>query len=193
MHVKGSESRRSKSLVNDMEARAVAHLCVYLRERLALSGDKGSLHSRVGVISPYAQQTSQIRRQLRERPADEATRAALTAIEVATVDAYQGREKDYIIVSCVRAGQGGGIGFLKDAARLNVMITRARLGLYILGDAETLRSDPMWCALLDDAKVSAYSDLDKIHTHARILSRNHVRAQIQIYAHTHRHIHTHAN
>lgn len=64
---------------------------------------------------------------------------------VATIDAFQGREKDFIIMSCVRSNNNGNIGFLKDRRRLNVAITRAKCSLILVGNSECLsRGDPLW-------------------------------------------------
>merc|ERR1711862_560343 len=74
--------------------------------------------------------------------------ALYEAIEVASVDAFQGREKDFILVSCVRCSESQGIGFLSDPRRLNVALTRARLGLILLGNPRVLSKNPLWAALL---------------------------------------------
>lgn len=69
-------------------------------------------------------------------------------VEVASVDAFQGREKDYIILSCVRANEHQGIGFLNEPRRLNVALTRARYGVIIVGNPKALSRHSMWNNLL---------------------------------------------
>lgn len=85
-------------------------------------------------------------------------------VEVSTVDAFQGREADVMILSCVRApkhGQAGslqrtastGVGFLQDVRRMNVAITRARRSLWVLGHLMTLHQSRPWRKLAEHAAV----------------------------------------
>lgn len=87
------------------------------------------------VISPYRAQVQYLRRLLKK---DAFFRPFRGLITVHTVDGFQGQERDVIFISLVRANENGQIGFLRDLRRMNVAITRARMKLLILGDADTL-------------------------------------------------------
>ena len=71
------------------------------------------------------------------------------SVEVRSVDGYQGREKDIIIISAVRSNRAGRVGFLRDWRRLNVAVTRAKSGLIVVGDSATLSRDPNWKAFIE--------------------------------------------
>lgn len=102
------------------------------------------LSSDVGIVTPYSAQVKHVTELAQNRlrtfkPAE---------LEIQSVDAYQGREKELILMSAVRSNNKGKVGFLGDWRRLNVAITRAKRGLIVLGDPRTLRYDPHWGAYL---------------------------------------------
>jgi len=87
------------------------------------------------VISPYQAQIYLLRRLIKK---SQKLRPIRRHITVETVDAFQGQERDVIIMSLVRANDNGQIGFLQDLRRMNVALTRARHKVMIIGDSKTL-------------------------------------------------------
>jgi regulator of nonsense transcripts 1 len=96
----------------------------------------GILPSQIGVITPYEGQRSYVVNYMQYNGS--LKKDLYKEVEVASVDAFQGREKDYIILSCVRSNEHQGIGFLNDPRRLNVALTRAKYGMVILGNPKVL-------------------------------------------------------
>ena len=106
----------------------------------------------IGIIAPYAAQISLLTRLLNTNAAyrtrfDETLGSyramQLSNIEIKTVDGFEGREKEVIIFSTVRNNTGGYIGFLADRRRLNVGLTRAKRGLFVVGSISTLKAGKM--------------------------------------------------
>lgn len=96
----------------------------------------GVMPSQIGVVTPYEGQRSYIVQYMQFNGS--LRKDLYKEIEVASVDAFQGREKDYIILSCVRSNEHQGIGFLSDPRRLNVALTRAKYGVVLLGNPKIL-------------------------------------------------------
>ena len=96
----------------------------------------GVVPAQIGIVTPYEGQRSYIVNYMQFNGS--LKKDLYKEIEVASVDAFQGREKDYIILSCVRSNEHQGIGFLNDPRRLNVALTRAKYGIVILGNPKVL-------------------------------------------------------
>lgn len=94
----------------------------------------------IGVITPYEGQRAFLLNKLFSNNSGK--------LEISNVDGFQGREKEFIIVSLVRSNSFQEIGFLNDKRRMNVALTRAKHGLYIIGDISTLHSNKMWEKLI---------------------------------------------
>ncbi|EPE08021.1 dna-binding protein smubp-2 [Ophiostoma piceae UAMH 11346] len=148
--VTGEQSRgaRGQSLVNENEVRVALQLYRRFMEVASHSKDGGTFQGKIGIITPYKAQLFA----LRQRFADQYGPGVLDTVDFNTTDAFQGRECDIIIFSCVRASPTGGIGFMTDIRRMNVGLTRARSSLWILGDSRALRQGEFWRALIEDAK-----------------------------------------
>lgn len=118
----------SKSIINNFEAEISSKIA---QDYLTI----GVNQEDIGIISPYADQVKIIQ--------------DMTPVEVKTVDGFQGREKEIIIISTVRSNENGNIGFLRDLRRLNVAITRAKRKLIIIGNKNTLKVDPTYERLIN--------------------------------------------
>lgn len=95
--------------------------------------DAGVQAEHIAVIAPYAAQVRLLREQL-----------AVPGLEIDSVDGFQGREKEAVIVSLVRSNRDNDIGFLADVRRINVALTRARRFLLVIGDSATLAVHPFY-------------------------------------------------
>lgn len=127
------------SYLNRAEASAV--------ERVVTEFLKGGVKpEQIGVITPYEGQRAFVVSHMQK--AGSLRSALYKDIEVASVDSFQGREKDLIILSCVRSNEQQGIGFLNDPRRLNVALTRAKYGVVIVGNAKVLSRHALWNNLL---------------------------------------------
>lgn len=141
------------SLYNQHEADAAVELLRFFRKRYPAE----FIGRRIGIITPYKYQLSL----LRSRFSNVFGSSNIANIEFNTVDGFQGREVDILLLSTVRAARSNSatsgiksssIGFVADVRRMNVALTRAKLSLWILGNARTLQTNSNWAALVKDAK-----------------------------------------
>ena len=91
----------------------------------------------IAVIAPYSAQVRLLRQ-----------RIAHSEVEVDSVDGFQGREKEAVIVSLVRSNRENEIGFLEDIRRMNVALPRARRKLIVIGDSATIAAHPFYQRLV---------------------------------------------
>lgn len=115
-----SKLNSSDSYINNLEAEIALEISqMYL--------DKGIKKKNIGIIATYADQVSLIGKKAK--------------VDVKSADGFQGGERDIIIASMVRSNEYGKIGFLKDMKRLNVLLTRAKKKLIVIGNRKTLESN----------------------------------------------------
>ena len=136
---------RGHSLINIAEI----DVALKLYERLITDCKGYDFKGKIGIITPYKSQLRELRSQFAQKYGD----SVLTTVEFNTTDAFQGRESEVIIFSCVRASFSGGIGFLSDIRRMNVGITRAKSSLWVLGNSQSLMRGEFWGRLIKDAKI----------------------------------------
>lgn len=157
--VESQEAKESTSKVNRMEVEVVCEILTFLNDLFAdlnhPAYKDGKWKDAVAVISPYAKQVELLQKSIME--VLHVDRSQPCPIDVNTVDGFQGREKDFVIFSAVRAHaltkeellgddsrRKTNVGFLGDERRMNVALTRARLNLFVVGNGRHLAGNPNW-------------------------------------------------
>ncbi len=142
--MRGSRERRGPggALRNETEVRVAAHVVRLLDERCPRELS-------MAVIAMYAEQVERLRQALGRRKFKR-------SVKIDTVDSFEGREEDLVVISLVRSNERGRIGFLRVPNRLNVAVSRAKRLVVCIGDAATLRSgeESMYGVLVEAARES---------------------------------------
>ncbi|KAJ8908284.1 hypothetical protein NDN08_008375 [Rhodosorus marinus] len=138
-----SESSTTRSWRNTDEAELSLVLYEQLRKQFPQVPP-----STVGIITPYKGQVTEIQNRFKKS----LERDEFKQLDINSIDGFQGREKDIVIFSCVRARKYHGVGFLADERRMNVALTRARFALWIIGSARTLRTNEHWRKVIENAQ-----------------------------------------
>ncbi|KPI97309.1 Helicase SEN1 [Papilio xuthus] len=138
VNIPSGDKGQGPSGVNEMEAWGVARLGVALQAELrtrALS---------LAVITPYSAQRDIIKNYITALQG-----TCDSQVEVNTVDSFQGQERDVVVVSLARSR---GLGFLTDAGRMNVMLTRAKHALLVCLNTQAIMRNDQWRTLVEDAQ-----------------------------------------
>ncbi|XP_057317089.1 uncharacterized protein LOC130662285 [Hydractinia symbiolongicarpus] len=136
--VKGVEKSRGTSFYNEEEAEQVRHIVTYL------TCDNNVRNKHIAVLSLYKGQVLRLRQ-------------SLDLVEVNSIDGFQGREAEVIIVSTVRCNRQ--LGFSDDKKRLNVLLTRAKRGLIVIGHRDTLSTSYIWKGWIDSVVEKTGNDI----------------------------------
>ncbi|KAM7208050.1 P-loop containing nucleoside triphosphate hydrolase protein [Naviculisporaceae sp. PSN 640] len=131
---------------NEMEAALV-------KQHVRKLVDAGVRAEDIAVVTPYNAQLAILAPLKDEFP----------GIELGSVDGFQGREKETVIVTLVRSNSEGEVGFLGEKRRLNVAMTRPKRSLTVIGDSETVKRGSKflsrWMTFLEDNADLRYPDL----------------------------------
>ena len=130
-----------ESRENEGEAKLALHFYHQLRESVIPAKS-------IALLTPYVAQARLLRQLADDR-----------SVEIGSIDGFQGREKEAVILSLVRSNTQGEVGFLGDTRRMNVGMTRARRLLIVLGDSGTLSRHPFYLKFIDycDSKSAHHS------------------------------------
>ena len=101
----------------------------------------GLTAGQIAVITPYSAQVKRLQAILNH-----------PGLEIDSVDGFQGREKEAVVLSLTRSNDAGEVGFLADVRRMNVALTRARRKLVVVGDSATVSRHPFYEAFVRHAQ-----------------------------------------
>lgn len=162
----GREDLGHKSKSNKEQADLCLSICKLLRSAPAATassaktsvngalptGDNVDNTTSIAVLTPYSRQSEILKKLL----------SGIPNVEISSIDGFQGREADIVIFVTVRCNESREIGFLKDLRRMNVALTRAKLGLIIVGNKATLtggseeeESTGVWRRLMGQLSIVA--------------------------------------
>lgn len=134
-------SDRQEALEPDGESRFNEGEGELVQRKVAQLVEAGVAAAQISVISPYSAQVRLLRERLKSWLEQ--------GLEIGSIDGFQGRENEVVIISLVRSNGDGEIGFLADTRRMNVALTRARRKLIVIGDSATIAGHPFYSQLLD--------------------------------------------
>lgn len=144
-------SRKKKSL--STESKSNENEAALVAKHVRALTDAGVHAEDIAVITPYNAQLSSLSSMLKE---------TYVGIELGSVDGFQGREKEAVILSLVRSNSENEVGFLAEKRRLNVAMTRPRRHLCVIGDSETISKGSKflksWMQHLEDESDLRYPD-----------------------------------
>lgn len=124
-----STSSVGRSYMNEFEVQAV----LVIARMLLLQGVKPSS---ITILAPYQGQVRELRKRRLLVSPDSPVAVYLREVDIQTVDMFQGAENDIIILSLTRSNPDGTLGFLQRQNRMCVAMSRARMGLYVVGNAD---------------------------------------------------------
>lgn len=127
-----STKEDSQSYWNNHEAKFIQHLTRYLLKQ-------GYASTQITILTPYSGQMFRLR--------DDMPREEFEGIKISILDNYQGEENDIILLSLVRSNKEGKIGFLDRENRVCVALSRAKIGLYVIGNFDHIRKFSRKCKL----------------------------------------------
>lgn len=193
-----SDPAQSFSKTNAWEVEMTAALVSHLVRQGVYSSED------IAVLTPYLGQLQKLRQRLRssfalvvgDRDAEELQTKGLeddsgeesienngniqkttllNAVRIASVDNFQGEEAKVIVISLVRSNDERKCGFLKTSNRINVLLSRARDGMYIIGNTNTARSVPMW-----DKVVTILEKNGNVGQHLELCCPRHKETPIEV-------------